>query len=80
MSEWKHMAGVIEFKACRTGWRGVWDAIVALFENKPRLESNQARTIEYWFKENEMSATSDGENVKHTLYINGTKVNEIKAP
>lgn len=73
MSDWKHIAGVIEFTACRTGWLGVWDALVSAIKNHSRLETNQARTIEYWVNDRGLDVKVDGKPAVGTLYVNGVK-------
>lgn len=76
MTGWKHIAGIIEFSACRTGWLGVWDALVSCVKNEPRRETNQAMTIEYWVNDKRIGIKKNGEESSGTLYVNGLKIDK----
>ncbi len=50
MSEWKHYQIQRHMELQRTGWIGVWDAIVSAVTRKPRVAVTQPVTISFWAK------------------------------
>ena len=50
MSEWKQYHIEQQMALQRTGWIGVWDAIVSAVTRKPRVAVTQPVTISFWAK------------------------------
>ena len=51
-SEWKMYSYQQQVEVYRSGWRGVWDALVAAITGKPRLLVVKPITISFWAKHN----------------------------
>ena len=50
MSEWKQYHIQQHMELQRTGWPGVWDALVSAVTRQPRIAVTQPVTISFWAK------------------------------
>lgn len=50
MTEWKHYVWDMTVPAHRTGWLGVWDALMAAITRKPRITYSHAYTCSAFIK------------------------------
>ena len=50
MSEWRKVVQMGEVEMHRTGWRGAWDAVIAVITNRPRRTVNEPVTFSVWVK------------------------------
>lgn len=48
--EWHQISAQQTIQAHRTGWSGVWDALVAAIRNKPRLTVPTPITLALWVR------------------------------
>ena len=58
MNEWKAVVSSATIEAHRTGWRGVWDAVVSAVTRQPRLTVPVELTLSAWVKSDEGSTAS----------------------
>lgn len=78
-NEWKHVAITYEITACRSGWKGVWDAVIAALNGTNRLISPRPFTVEVWIglPPDKWQISSSEQLVKvNNRYINGVEVAE----
>ena len=52
MSEWKQYKIVQQAEFHRTGWLGVWDALVSAMTGKPRYSIASPVTVSFYAKSN----------------------------
>lgn len=50
MDEWKQYHIQQHMELQRTGWPGVWDALVSAVTRKPRITITEPVTISFWAK------------------------------
>lgn len=75
MTKWKHVASTTLINRHRSGWLGVWDALVAAVKGDERISVRRPMTLEMWVgTESDITAVEMRGGEEPINYLNGVVI------